>query len=183
MKMNLFYICSALVSASMAIASESESHAELGPSSLLFPFFNFAIFVGFLTWKLKAPLKLFFEDRSKKITEIFNRARVKSQEAKVRQSHLEEKLRSLDKEIAKINKDNADLMKHWEARIVAETKAKLEKLSSESRLRLDAEKQGLFAGFKRQMLNEVTNKTKLAVASNKSSGADASKKILEGLGT
>ena len=164
-----------------ALASEEVHEATL--FSLAFPALNAAIFFGFLFWKLKAPIIEFFHARSKQITDVYERAHLRAREAGIKQSHLEERLKGLEKEINKIKKENAELMNHWEQRITREFQARGLKLKTDALLRLEAEKKSIASRFQSEMVDLVVDGAKVTLRENKEAKNKVGQKILEGLNT
>jgi F-type H+-transporting ATPase subunit b len=69
---------------------------------LILPAINFAILIGFLTFKLKTPFMQFIQDRHKTITEGLSRSKLQAAEAESKKKEIDAKLSSIELEKQKI---------------------------------------------------------------------------------
>ncbi len=80
--------------------------------TLVLPFLNLAVLLGFLTYKLKKPLSEFIVKRHKETIDGLNRTKKQVADAELRRAEIENKLAKLDTEktlIAREWKDRGEL--------------------------------------------------------------------------
>ena len=169
----LFIFCTRYSFAS----SEVDGH-QASITSLIFPFINIGILVGFFFWKLKKPLSEFFQSKAKSIEDAVERAQVKSREAEVMLLKQEEKLRSLDSEIQKIHHLSDEELKKFEENIKLEHNQKIEKLKFDTVQKIEAQNQESYQNLNSIFINAILQKTQNALKTDKNLENQATKNLL-----
>lgn len=156
-----------------------EAHHHAGVSSLIAPAFNFIVLFGFIIYKAKAPMKKAFEQKSKKISEVLDRAGVKAKEAQVLMETNNRKLSEVDNEAALIMKNAEDDVKKLAHESEKEIKDKTEKLKSEAISRVEAEKKGMISDLNKELINDMMKKTKNLITSNAATQKSLNQKMAQ----
>lgn len=159
----------------------SEVH-HVGPGSLIAPAFNFIVLFGFIIYKIKAPMKKAFEQKSKKVSEILDRAAVKAKEAQVLLDVNTKKLSDVDNEIITIMKNIEDDSRKLAQESERDLKDKTEKLKAEAISRVEAEKKNMISELNRELVNDVMKKTKDLIVSNKTIQNSLNQKMAKEIG-
>lgn len=154
--------------------------AEFFPT-LFWPAFNVILLIILLVWKLKTPVRSFFQNKSESIAEIMERASVKAKEAEMMMQMQRKKIEGMEVEIEKINADMETEMKNFEKNYSKEVDERIEKLKTDAALKIEAEKKQLTEQLNSILLEEVISKTKQTIKSNKQLSEQATSRALEGL--
>lgn len=162
--MKKFAIILALLAYNVYASSEGGHGAQAehhgSPMDLIAPAVNFFILFGFLIYKLKGPLAKFFDEKSKKISEVLDRAQVKSKEAQVLFDINTKKMNDVENEVSAISKNAEDDIKKFSKDIEKETQDKTEKLKSEAVQRIEAERKNFLNKLNQELVDDVVLKAK-----------------------
>lgn len=150
-------------------------------SDLIAPTFNVAVLLGILFWKLKGPLHNFFVKKSEEVANTLERASLKSKEAQMMLEGESRKMANLDAEISNIHKQAENEVLAYEKNLSKETEAKTQKLKADANAKIQADKKAVMDELNAQLLNEVINKTKTTIKTNKDYQNKVSSKLLQGL--
>lgn len=183
--MKILVILSLLISVSVEASSGGGHH---GPTtweeflpSLFWPSFNVVLLGAALYWKLKEPIRNFFKNKSQNISEIMERANLKAKEAEMMMQIQRKKLDGMEDEIKKIHSDVNSEVEIFKEAYIKDVDNRIEKLKVDASSKIQAEKNQLTNQLNEMLLNEVIEKAKTTIKSNKDLGQDATSKILEGL--
>ncbi|MFZ4712897.1 MAG: hypothetical protein ACOYL6_04250 [Bacteriovoracaceae bacterium] len=174
-----------LVIAISALAEEhGGGHGAHGghiPSAkdLIAPAFNFIVLFGFLLWKLKAPMQKYFTTKAKKVSEILDRAQVKSKEAQVLFDLNTRKNKDVEQEAANIQKNAEEDAKKFALECDKEAKDKTEKIRSEAIGRVEAEKKALINQLNKELIDEVIMKSKKMITTDANIKKDLTNKVVK----
>lgn len=166
-----------LVFVSTAFAAGDGGHHGHA-SDLLAPVVNVVVLVGFLVWKLKAPLSSMFTKQAEEISNTLERASLKSKEAEVMLQSQEKKMANLDNEIKEINRSTENEIKNFEKAYAREVEEKSFKLKTDATAKIEAERKAITDELHATLLDEVINKTKSTIRGNKDYQAKASSRML-----
>lgn len=147
--------------------ASGDTHHQATISSLIFPYVNFIVLFGFIGIKLKNPLISFFNQKSKKISEILDRANVKSKEAQVLYDINNKKMSEIIGETNQIVKVAEEDAKKIEIESEHSFKEKQEKLRSEAMNRVEAERAGMISNLNKELINSVIGQTKQKIVNDK----------------
>lgn len=150
-------------------------------SDLIAPAVNVAILVGFLVWKLKAPLRKHFQDMASSVSNSIERASLKSQEAKIMLETEEKKIANLTNEVKGIHSQAEADVAHYERTLSKETEDKTHKLKTDATMKIQAEKKAMVDSLNAELLDQVVNKAKSTIKGNKDYQNKVSSKLLGGL--
>jgi F0F1-type ATP synthase membrane subunit b/b' len=148
---------------------------------LIAPAVNVGILGIFLIWKLKGPLKNYFDKRSSDVSNTLERANLKSKEAHMMFENEKNKLSNLPEEIKNINKQSEQDVLVFEKKFAKETEEKTHKLKSDANSKILANKKELLDNLNSKLLDQVIFEAKEAIRSNKENQNKASMKLLKGL--
>ena len=163
------------------VMAAGDAHGGHHPTmkDLIAPTFNFVILFGFLLYKIKAPMKSFFDTKSKKISEILDRAQVKSKEAQVLFDLNTRKVKEADHDAANILKAAEEDAKKFAQDCDREAKDKTEKLKSEAFNRVEAEKKVMINQLNKELVDEVILKSKKIIATDNKVKTDLTTKAVK----
>ena len=88
-----------------AHAGEAPEHEDLNKIELIAGFVNFALLMGVLVWKGKAPLSEFLKDRKRGVADALSEAQRMKAEAEAKYAEYQARLANLDKELAEIREN------------------------------------------------------------------------------
>jgi F0F1-type ATP synthase membrane subunit b/b' len=168
----------------LAIASKAWSAGDGGHGSaadLIAPAANVALLVGFLVWKLKAPLNDYFNKRAEDVSNTLERASLKSKEAQMMLENEKRKISNLPQEIKLITQQAENDVISFEKNLAKETEDKTHKLKTDANSKIQADKKALLDALNKQLLDLVIAQAKLSIKSNKDHQKQASNKLLKGL--
>lgn len=148
----------ALLAFNVYASSEAEHHGS--PKDLIAPAVNFFLLFGFLIYKIKGPLAKFFDEKSKKISEVLDRAQVKSKEAQVLFDINTKKINDVENEVNSILKNADEDVRKFSRDTEKETHEKTEKLKSEAVLRIEAERKNFLNKLNQELVDDVVSKAK-----------------------
>ena len=174
---NVFLFVSILVYSGVCLASESAGHGSI--TDLIAPAINVVLLGGFLLLKIRKPLKNFFEDKSKKVSQLLDRAEVKSKEAQVMLEMYQKKMKEISKDIDEIYKEREDEVAVFAKNHREEVQNRVEQLKAETLQVIEAEKNTLVTKVNKALLDDVLNKAKNIIASNSQYKKSVTKRLLE----
>lgn len=150
-------------------------------SDLIAPAVNVSILAGFLIWKLKGPLKAYFDKMSVDISNTLERANLKSREAELMLQNEQNKATNLANEITKINQQTESDIVLFEKNLSKEIEEKSQKLKVDANSKVQADKKAALDELNAELLNQVILKTKSTIKTNKDYQTKVSSKLLQGL--
>ncbi len=150
-------------------------------TDLFAPFVNVAILVGFLVWKLKNPMKKHFDAKSVEVANTLERASLKSKEAQILLENEERKLANLTKEIKTITQQSESDVVSFEKNLSRDVEEKSHKLKTDADSKIRADKKSMLDELNSELINQVINKTKTTIKTNKDYQSKVSTKLLQGL--
>jgi F0F1-type ATP synthase membrane subunit b/b' len=175
-----FVLLTTLLLSLEALAS-GDSHGGHVPSpkDLIAPAFNFIVLFGFLIFKIKKPLKQHFEMKAKKVSEVLDRAQVKSKEAQVLFDLNTKKMKEVDQEVANIQKSAEDDARKFAQECDKEAKDKTEKIKNEAIGRVEAEKRALINQLNKELVDDVILKSKKMITTDSNIKKDLTSKVVK----
>lgn len=150
-------------------------------SDLIAPAVNVIILAGFLIWKLKAPMKKHFVDMADTVSNTLERASLKSKEAKMMLENEERKIANLTNEVKSIHTQAENDVTTYESNLSKETEDKTHKLKTDANMKIQADKKAMVDSLNAELLDQVVNKAKTTIKSNKEYQTKVSSKLLGGL--
>lgn len=178
--MRLLSYASVLLTSSSVLASGNAGHHG-SASDLIAPAVNVAILVGFLVWKLKAPLSNHFHKQSKDVSNTLERASLKSKEAQMMLDNEQRKISSLPTELKTIQQQAETDVQNYERNLAKETEEKTHKLKLDANSKIGADKKAMLDELNAELLSQVIAKTKNTIKTNKEYQTKVSSKLLQGL--
>jgi F0F1-type ATP synthase membrane subunit b/b' len=172
------FIALGIISKSWA-SSEGGHHGSI--TDLIPPFFNVAVLFGVLAWKIKGPLKKYFDSKSDEVANTLQRANLKSKEAQLMLDSQQRKNASLDAEMKKIQQQAEKDVQTFEKKMSQEIEDKTLKLKTDANLKIQADKKAMIDDLNVELLNQVIQKTKSTIKTNKDHQGKVSSKLLQGL--
>lgn len=162
-----------------AFSSGSSAGAHHGSvSDLLAPLVNVVVLVGFLVWKLKKPLSDMFTKQAEEISNLLERASLKSKEAEVMLLSQEKKMANLEHEIKEIHRSTENEIKTFDKNYAREIEEKSFKLKTDATAKIEAERKAITDELHASLLDEVISKTKSTIRGNKEYQSKASSRML-----
>jgi F0F1-type ATP synthase membrane subunit b/b' len=150
-------------------------------TDLLAPAVNVAILAGFLIWKLKTPMSKHFSDMADNVSNTLERASLKSKEAKMMLENEERKIANLTNEVKGIHNQAEADVSTFEQHLSQETEDKTHKLKIDANHKIAADKKAMVDSLNAELLDQVVNKAKMTIKSNKDYQSKVSSKLLGGL--
>lgn len=170
-------ILSGLFSA-VAFAAGDGGHHAGHVTDLLAPVVNVLVLAGFLVWKLKKPLSDMFKKQAEDISNMLERASLKSKEAEVMLQSQERKMANLDSELKEIVRSTETEIKNFERTYTKEIEDKSFKLKTDATAKIEAERKAITDELHSALLDAVINKTKSTIRGNKDYQTKASSRML-----
>jgi len=133
---------------------------------LIAPGVNFAILAIFAIWKIRPGLKEYFIKNATDTKTSMSNAEAKSKVAKLKYEEQKKKLDQLDFEISKINQANNEEIEKYEKNFLVNLKEKAENNVSDSRKRLELEKQVALNKLGEDVLAKIISQCKTNINSN-----------------
>lgn len=168
--------CLLILTTGSSFAAGSGHASDLIPS-----FINLGLLLTFLGWKLKQPAKQYFDKKSSNVSEVLERASVKSKEAGMMLQMQQKKIEGMDQEISKIFDDAKLSISKFKETYAQEVDERIKKLKEDASQKIEAEKKQLMDQVNNLLLDEVIAKTKTTIKNNTSINADVTKNILQEL--
>jgi F0F1-type ATP synthase membrane subunit b/b' len=150
-------------------------------SDLIAPAVNVAILVGFLVWKLKTPLRDYFNKMSEDVANTLERASIKSKEAQLMLESEERKAAALESELKAINQQAETDVSTFEKNLSKEVDEKSHKLKADASAKIQADKKAMMDKLNAELLDQVIKQTKSTIKTNKDFQSKASTKLLQRL--
>ncbi len=174
------YAVVALSFISKTIASSGgEHHASI--TDLIAPAVNVGILFGVLIWKIKAPLKSYFDSRAEDVSNTLERASLKSKEAQLMLDSQKRKMANLETDVKNIHHQAEVDALNFEKKLAKEVDEKTTKLKADANAKIQADKKAMMDELNSQLLDQVITKTKTTIKSNKDYQSKVSTKLLQGL--
>lgn len=149
------------------------------PKDLIAPAFNFIVLFGFLLYKIKGPMADFFNTKAKKVSEVLDRAQVKSKEAQVLYDLNNKKVKDVEQEAANIQKTAEEDARRYAIECDKEAKDKTEKIRAEAFGRVEAEKRAMINQLNKELIDEVIMKSKKMIATDTNIKKDLTNKVVK----
>lgn len=150
-------------------------------TDLIAPTVNVAILFGVLIWKLKGPLNEYFTKLSADVKNTLERADMKSREAAMMLQNEERKIANLPAELKSIQTQSENEVIAFEKALAKETEEKSHKLKTDAQSKIAADKKNMIDELNAELLEQVIQKTKSAIGTNKDYQTKVSSKLLQGL--
>lgn len=174
MKM-LFFFCMVLGNA--YAAGDGHGHA----SDLIPSFVNLGLLLTFLGWKLKQPAKQYFEKKSTSVSEVLERANVKSKEAGMMLQMQQKKIEGMEQEISKIFEDAKTTVSKFKDAYSHDVDDRIKKLKEDATQKIEAEKKQMMDQVNNLLLDEVIIKAKSIIKNDKNINSSVTRNILQDL--
>lgn len=174
MRILLFFF---VVTGNAIAAGDGHGHA----SDLIPSFVNLGLLLTFLGWKLKQPAKEYFEKKSSNISEVLERANVKSKEAGMMLQMQQKKIDGMDKEISKIFEDVKTSISSFKDAYSNDVNERIKKLKDDAAQKIEAEKKQMMDQVNSLLLDEVIVKTKSIIKNDNNINSNVTKNILQDL--
>jgi F0F1-type ATP synthase membrane subunit b/b' len=166
---------------SLALAAGQADGGHGSPKDLIAPAVNVFILFAVLIWKLKKPLSQHFDTKSQEVAHTLERANLKSQEAQMMLEMEANKLAHLEQDLKKIQQQaEADILV-FEKNVSREVEEKTHKLKIDANSKIQADKKSIMDELNIQLLDQVLNKTKSTIKTNKDYQTKVTTKLLQGL--
>jgi F0F1-type ATP synthase membrane subunit b/b' len=180
-KLIFFFFIFVLSFKALASGDAHSAHGGHVPSAkdLIAPAFNFIVLFGFLLFKIKKPLKQHFEMKAKKVSEILDRAQVKSKEAQVLFDLNTKKMKEVDQEVVNIQKSAEEDERKFALECEKEAKEKTEKIKHEAIGRVEAEKRALINQLNKELVDDVILKSKKMITTDSNIKKDLTSKVVK----
>jgi len=148
---------------------------------LIPPGVNFIVLAALAIWKIRPGLKEHFIKLASDTKTSMANAEEKNKSAKLKYEAQKKKLDHLDAEISKINKSNDDDIKKYENEFMGNLKDKIANNISDSKKRLELEKQVSLNQLGEDVLSKIITKCKSNINSSTTNKAQAEKTVIERL--
>lgn len=169
-----------ILSSSIVMAG-GDAHSAGHASDLIPPFVNILILASVLIWKLKDPVKGYFEQKSNQVSEVLERANVKSKEAEMMMKMQEEKAKGLENEIAKIQNEAHYSIEKFKTDYASEVEERVKKLKEDAIQKIEAEKKQMIDQVNGILLDQVIEKSKMMIKQDKQKNTKITANILQDL--
>ena len=173
--MKYFVLLSLVFSTSLFAAGDS--HGGGSVMDLAFPFANFVILMSLLIYKIKTPMRDFFNQQAKDVAYLFESAEQKDKDAQVRLETFQKKMANLEAEKKKINDQMKEEVVKFSNKTQVETAQYLERISKDVDQKIIHEKAMMFRSLQEELVDEVISKAKESIKSSD----EKSKKVTENL--
>jgi F0F1-type ATP synthase membrane subunit b/b' len=173
------YAFLALTIATKASAAAGGAGGSL--TDLIAPTINVAILFGVLIWKIKGPLKSYFDSRSEDVANTLERASLKSKEAALMLENQKHKMANLETELKNIHHQSETDLMIYEKNLSKEIEDKSHKLKTDANSKIQADKKSMLDELNAELLDQVIKKTKSTIKENKEYQGKVSSKLLSGL--
>jgi F-type H+-transporting ATPase subunit b len=165
-----------LVTTSQVLAAGGGSHGSVG--DLLFPAINFFALLAGLIYLMRKPMAEMFTNNAKEVTNLFEYAEKKDKEAKIKLEMFQKKMENLDGEKNKIIKNAENEASAFIESSKNESGEYLKRLAEDSKAKVQYEKSSLEDEIRESLVNEVINKAKEKISSDKELTNKATKKLI-----
>jgi F0F1-type ATP synthase membrane subunit b/b' len=143
---------------------------------------NFLIFISLIFWKIKGPVKNFFENHYKNVSESLEVADFKYKDAALKYENYKRKVSDSASECEEIQKLANKELDEYITNLKLEFKSKLEKFKADSQKSLEKEKADLVGEVYGNVLNLVFTGAKNIIMTDENSKSKISKNILKVVG-
>lgn len=165
-----------MITTSRLLAAGGGSHGSV--SDLLFPAINFFALLGGLIYLMRKPMAEMFTNNAKEVTNLFEYAEKKDKEAKIKLEMFQKKMENLDGEKNKIIKNAENEASAFIESSKNESGEYLKRLAEDSKAKVQYEKSSLEDEIRESLVNEVINKAKEKISSDKELTNKATKKLI-----
>lgn len=165
----------------LLISSSVYAGGDTGPGDLAYPAINLIILFSLLIYKIKTPISNMFKDKSESIKGMIDSAAVKAKEAEMMMEMQSKKMAGSDEEIAKLESEANEIVSKFESEYKADVDTRISKMKEEAGNKIEAEKKELLDQLNASLLDQVLNKAKDKLKTDKGLSDSATAKILEGV--
>lgn len=158
-----------------------DGHSSGHASDLIPAFVNISLLATLLIWKLKDPVKNYFEKKSNDVSEVLERANVKAKQAEMMMKMQEEKSKGLEIELSKIQKDTKSIIEKYRSDYALEVTDRIKKLKEDAVQKIEAEKNQMIDQVNGLLLDEVISKSKTKIKNSIDTNAKITENILQDL--
>ncbi len=163
--------------ASTAMAGKGEPSI----TDLIYPAINFIVLFGFIVWKFKKPMAEMFNKKAEDVKSLMTAAAEKSKAAQDRLSSLQNKMKNLDAEVAKIRSDYESDASTFAKNQAAETLLVIARVKRDLENKLEGEKNELVSQINMDLINKVIAQTEETIKGNADMKMRATQKIVSSL--
>ncbi len=150
-------------------------------SDLLFPAINFFALLFGLIYLMRKPMTEMFNNNAKQVTNLFEYAEKKDKEARIKLEIFEKKMDNLEGEKNKIIKNAENETKSFIEESKAGSVEYLNRLSQDSKAKVQYEKETLENEIKESLVDEVISKAKEKIAASGQLSAKATGQLISGI--
>lgn len=165
---------------SQAIAASGKHH-EPSIADLTYPAINFIVLAGFLIWKLKKPMTEMFNKKSDEVKSLMTSAAEKSKAAQDRLNTLQNKMKNLDSEVAKIKSDYESDAATFTKTQASETQMTIARVKRDLENKLEGERNEMVEQINQDLLSKVIEKTQQTIKGSADMKTRATQKIVSEL--
>lgn len=133
----------------------TEHGAHPGIGTLLLPAINFVLFVGLLAWKLPAPVKQFFRDRTERLREALAAGKRALAEAEEARAALERDVRELPATLAHLKADIRAAADREHANLLEVTVRAADRIRGDARLVAESEVTAARGALRSEVVEEA----------------------------
>lgn len=169
------------ITSSLMAAEHGGVHHEAHVSELMWPFFNFVLFFGFVIYKVRKPIKEGFDKNAELIKELFEYAKAKNEDAERKMAEYQNKMSNFHLEVERLKKETEVEMAIFKTETAEETKRQIERASLDAKRKAESEKNRKVKEINEELLNNIIIKTKESLGSNSSLRDKATTKIIAAL--
>jgi F-type H+-transporting ATPase subunit b len=150
-------------------------------TDLIVPAGNFLIVFGFIAFKMKGPVKRMFDENAVKVKELVELAQERDKEAQIKLDMYEKKMNGVDSEVSTIIENAHKDSQNFEKTYLNEVEETMAKISKDTDLKLESEKNNMIKMLNSSLLDEVIAKAKTKLTSDSSLGKKTTDNILSKL--
>lgn len=168
-----------LIIGTCSVFAAEHGHATI--MDLKWPVINSIVLFGFLAWKLKAPVKKYFDENAVKVKKLYDLAEEKDKEAQIKLGMYEEKLNNIRTTIHTIEQNairDAELFAEDQRN---ETREKVARLQVDIQNKLEYKRATLIQELQTDLVDAVIQKTKNSIGADSVSKENAATKLLSKL--
>lgn len=148
------------------------------PLDLKFPFLNFCLLFGTLTYLLKGKISASFTQNSKDVEFQFEASEKKSKEATIKLEMYEKKLADINLEEKKVCQDAENEVKRFQENLTKKNRDYVNRLQKEVDNRLTNEEKRMEFVVKTELAESIIEQVKSTIKSNSSSVSKVNQKLL-----
>lgn len=151
------------------------------PTDLIPSFVNVFVLAALLIWKVGPVVVSYFKNQSEEVDTVMRRAETKAKEASEMMARTSKKMSESDSEISTLKSNAQKQIEEFKASSSEEAKNKIERLTKDAELKIEAEKKNLSDSVNELLVAEVISKTKNKISSDAKLQSSSTQEILKGL--